>query len=271
MAKKKGGHAVKKGISQEGLKLLACVTMLIDHIGYVLVNPMYQQVRTLGGGGMEVKLLYMGYLLLRCIGRLSFPMFAFLLVEGFNRTRNRKKYALRLIIGALLAEIPFNLVVSGSPIWRYKQSIMVTLLLGFCALLAMERCKKLAWKPVVMLPFSLLGYLLKTDYGWGGVMLIALFELSRYTFNWNLIRFFGMLVLFHYMPSSVLRFGGFSIPMQALGALSMLFIAAYDGRKLTGSKAVQWAFYLFYPVHLLVLYLISLLPNVFQIGISILS
>lgn len=262
---------MKKGISQEGLKLLACVTMLIDHIGYVLVYPLYQQIGLVGGNPGAARTIYLFYLLLRCIGRLSFPIFAFLLVEGFHRTRNRKKYALRLVIGALLAEIPFNLVVSGSPIWRYKQSIMFMLLLGFCALIAMERCKKLAWKPVVMLPFAVLGYLLKTDYGWGGVVLIALFELSRYAFNRNLIRFCGMLVLFHYIPSSALRFGNFSIPMQALGALSTLFIAAYDGRKVTSSKAVQWAFYLFYPVHLLALYLISIVPNIFQIGISIVS
>lgn len=262
---------MNKGISQEGLKLLACVTMLIDHIGYVLVYPLYQQISVAGGNIGAARTVYLGYLLLRCIGRLSFPIFAFLLVEGFNRTRSRKKYALRLVIGALLAEIPFNLVVSGSPVWRYKQSIMITLLLGFCALLVMERCKKLAWKPVAMLPFALLGYLLKADYGWGGVILIALFELSRHTFNRNLIRFFGMLVLFHYMPSSVLRFGNFSVPMQALGALSVLFIAAYDGRKVTSSRAVQWSFYLFYPVHLLVLYLISIVPNVFQVGISIVS
>ena len=148
---------------------------------------------------------------------------------------------------------------------------MVTLLLGFLALAAMEQCKKLAWKPIVMLPFALFGEMLNADYGWGGVVLIAFFELSRYTYNRNLVRFLGMLVLFHYMPSSVLQFGNFSVPMQTLGALSMLFIAAYDGRKVTNSKVIQWIFYLFYPAHLLILYLIRLVPGIFQLGISILS
>lgn len=262
---------MKKGFSQEALKLLACATMLIDHIGYALVYPAYQQVSAVGGGLAAARMLYLVNLLLRCVGRLSFPLFSFLLVEGFHHTRSRKKYALRLVIGALLAEIPFNLIVSGSPVWRYKQSIMVTLLLGYCALLAMERCRKLSWKPVALLPFALLGELLNVDYGWGGVVLIALFELSRFAYNRNLIRFFGMLVLFHYMPSSMLHFGNFSVPMQALGALSALFIAAYDGRKVTRSRGIQWAFYLFYPVHLLILYLISILPSFLQIGISIVS
>lgn len=263
---------MKKGLSQESLKLLACITMLIDHIGYALVYPMYQQASIINGNTIAAaKILNTAYLLLRCIGRLSLPIFAFLLVEGFLHTRNRKKYAIRLAVGAILSEIPYNLVVSGSPVWRYQQSIMITLLLGFFALLAMEQCRKLAWKPVVMIPFAILAELLCTDYGWGGIALIALFELSRHMYNRNLIRFCGMLVLFHYMPSAMLQFGNFSLPMQALGALSMLFISAYDGRKVTRNKVVQWGFYLFYPVHLLILHLITLMPGIFQFGISILS
>ena len=72
------------------------------------------------------------------------------------------------------------------------------------------------------------------------------------------MRFFAMVILFHYMPSYIFEIGGFSVPMQVLGSLSMIFIAAYDGRKLTGSKGAQWAFYLFYPVHLLLLWGIGL-------------
>lgn len=263
---------MKKGISQEGLKLLACITMLIDHIGYALVLPMYQQVSVVNGSIFSgAKLLYTLYLILRSVGRLSLPLFAFLLVEGFHHTKNKKRYALRLLTGVLIAEIPYNLVVSGSPVWRYQQSIMITLLLGFCALLAMERCRTLGWKSVAMIPFAIISELLNADYGWGGVVLVALFEFSRHVYNRNLIRFCGMLVLFHYIPSVILQFGNFSVPMQALGALSVLFIAAYDGRKCTNSKAVQWGFYLFYPVHLLILYGISTIPKIIQIGISLVS
>lgn len=263
---------MKRGISQEGLKLLACVTMLIDHVGYALIYPVYQQ-HSIAGVHMisSVKLLYTAYLLLRCIGRLSLPVFAFLLMEGFHHTKNRKKYAIRLLIGAILSEIPYNLVVSGSLLWHYQQSIMITLVLGFLALIAMERCRKPAWKSVAMIPFAVVSELMNADYGWGGVVLIALFELTRTMYNRNLIRFFGMVVLFHYIPSVMLQFGNFAVPMQALGALSMLFIAAYDGRKISHSKAVQWAFYLFYPVHLAVLYGISILHQTVQIGISIVT
>lgn len=263
---------MKKGISQEGLKLIACFTMLIDHVGYEIIYRLYLNAaaahgfETMGQAMPEpVRRWYSLYYLCRIIGRLSLPIFAFLLVEGIHHTHNRKKYALRLAVGAVLAEIPYNLIVSGEIFWR-EQSVMLTLLLGFFAVLAMEKCQKLAWKPVVVIPFALVGELLTVDYGWAGVVLIALFELSRDMYRKNLVRFCGMLVLFHYMSGTVFQIGNVSIPMQALGAMSMLFIANYDGRKLTDSKAAQWAFYLFYPVHLLVLWLIG---GLIDIGYSL--
>lgn len=254
---------MKKGISQEALKLMGCISMLIDHIGYTIIYRLYLHCAAIHGfetmGDVmpePVRRWYTLYWLCRIIGRLALPVFAFLLVEGIQHTRDRKKYALRLAVGAVLAEIPYNMVVSGEIFWG-EQSIMLTLLLGFGAVVSMERCRKLAWKPVAMLPFALLGKLLMVDYGWAGVVLIALFDLSRYAYRKNLIRTCGMIVLFHYMSGTVFQLGGISLPMQVFGALSMLFIARYDGRKLTGSPAVRWAFYLFYPVHLLILWLIG--------------
>lgn len=256
---------MKKGISQEGLKLVACITMLIDHIGYEIIYPIYSSVAVLN----EPQERYQLYLLFRCIGRISFPIFAFLLVEGIHHTRNRKNYALRLAAGAILAEIPYNLMVSGKAFW-IQQSVMATLLLGFLAVMAMERCSAIAWKPVAALPFVLLAEVFSVDYGWAGVVLIALFELSRETYSPNLMRLGGMVVLFHYMSSYVFRIGGVEIPMQVLGVLSLLFISNYDGRKLTRSKAVQWGFYLFYPIHMLILWAIGqMLSGAFMVGFSV--
>lgn len=243
---------MRKGLSQEGLKLIACLTMLVDHIGYEIVYTLYRNA-----AAPDAVWLYRLYYLCRIIGRIALPIFAFLLVEGAHHTRNPQKYALRLAFGAVLAEIPYNLMVHGQ-IFGNHQSVMLTLLLGYCALLAMEKCRTLAWKPVVMIPFAAAAELLHTDYGWAGVVLVGLFELSRYMPRRNLICFCGMVVLFHYRPGTILQVGNFSVPMQALAALSMVFLAAYDGRKLTNSKAIQWAFYLFYPVHLLLLWLIGL-------------
>ena len=256
---------MRKGISQEGLKLIACIAMLIDHIGYKIIYPLYAQSAVI----YEPGTLYNIYLLCRGIGRISFPIFAFLLVEGIHHSQNKKKYALRLLTGALVAEIPYNLMVSGNVFWL-QQSVMVTLFLGFGALVCMEKCRSLALKPVAVVPFAVLAEVTMADYGWAGVVLIALFELSREMYSPNLMRMGGMIVLFHYMSSYVLWLGSVSIPMQVLGVFSMIFIANYDGRKITHSKAIQWSFYLFYPVHMMILWVIgTLLTGVFTWGISI--
>lgn len=261
---------MKKGISQEGLKLIACLTMLIDHIGYEIIYPVYASMSVVNAGDLpEVRLVYRLYLLCRCIGRIAFPIFAFLLVEGIHHTGDRKKYAFRLAVGAVLAEIPYNLVVSGS-IFGPKQSVMATLLLGFLAVHYMEKCRSITWKPLVLLPFAVLAEVFRVDYGWEGIILIALFELSREMCSPNLVRTGGMIVLFHYMSSHILQFGNFTLPMQVLGVLSMIFIANYKGVKRTYSKVAQWAFYLFYPVHLLILWTIGqMISGIFMLGISV--
>lgn len=256
---------MKKGISQEGLKLIACITMLIDHIGYKIIYNLYLNASIITGTevitanmGQTVRNFRILYETCRSIGRISLPIFAFLLVEGIHRTRNKKQYALRLAIGALLSEIPYNLIVSGQIFWR-EQSIMLTLLLGFLMVLTMERCRTVSLKPLVVVPFAIVGELMKVDYGWQGIALIALFEFSRFAWRKNTIRFGGMLVLFHTMDTKMFWIGNISIPMQALGALSMLFISNYNGRKLSHSKAIQWGFYLFYPIHLLIIWAIGCL------------
>lgn len=230
---------MKKGFSQEGLKLLACVSMLLDHIGYALVSHMPGQLPL--------------YYLLRIVGRIAFPMYAFLLAEGFFRTRSREKYLLRLLGGAALAELPFDMMVHGTFTWA-GQSVMVTLTLGFLALWAMEKCANFYLKPLAVLPFLLLAELAACDYGWQGVALVALFAMSRQYSAKNLIRFGGMLVLFETMASGILYFGNVPVSLQSFGVLSMLFLAGYDGRKVTTRRGVQWAFYLFYPVHMLILF-----------------
>lgn len=223
----------KRGLSQEGLKLIACVTMLIDHIGAVLVPQ---------------------NIFLRMIGRIAFPIYCFLLAEGAHYTKDPRKYVLRLGIGAVLSELPFDLALSGGINWQY-QSVMVTLLLGVLALLCMKKTNRLIVKLLVVLPFAAGAELLCTDYGGAGVLLIAVFGLTRGQPWWQTL--LGMLVVLYITPSVAVYPWGIRIPLELLGALSILPIVCYSGRKATGGKGVQWAFYLFYPVHLTVLYLLK--------------
>ena len=227
----------EKGLSQEGLKLLACLTMLLDHIGATLVP---------------------GWTL-RIIGRLAFPIFCFLLAEGAHYTKNPAKYAFRLAIGAILSEIPFDFALFGGWTWYY-QSVMLTMLLGFGALFAMGNCQNGLWKCLIVLPFALTAEWLQTDYGGAGVLLIAMFGLTRKVPHRNFVQTIAMGVLIWFlMPGAPVPVLGREIPIELFGVLAMVPVALYSGKKRTHKKAAQWAFYLFYPVHLGVLYLIRVL------------
>lgn len=243
-----------KGISQEVLKLIACVTMLLDHVGAVLVNELFYEAAACGESA--------GYLLqiyevLRIIGRLAFPIYCFLLAEGAHHTRNPKRYALRLGAAAVLSEIPYDLAFYGG-LTVYHQNVMLTLLLGFLAIQVMEKCPNVGLKIMAAVPFAVLAKYLHTDYGANGVMVIALFSLTREHPKKHLLQFFGLWFLFSPSNAMFLNWlGGFRIVMQEWALLALIPIWLYSGQKLSWSKAVQWAFYLFYPVHILVLWMLE--------------
>lgn len=254
-----------KGLSQEGLKLIACVTMLIDHIGASLVALQFVRNPVDSPEHIWLQCLFFG---MRLIGRIAFPIYCFLLVEGVHHTRNSKKYGLRLFIGMLLSEIPFDLAFCDT--WmEYKwtlttlllgfeptfNSVMMTLLLGFGMLEVMKRVKGF-WKAVVILPFYILAEALHTDYAGMGILLIAVFALSRGREHEMLLRVLGCGVVLCADLDIMLKYGlGHS--MESFAMLALIPLARYDGRKRTNSKAVQWAFYLFYPVHILILALLQ--------------
>lgn len=244
---------MKRKLTQEHLKLIACITMLIDHFAAVLLFELFSMSRSV----LDL------YSILRIVGRFAFPIYCFLMAEGAHYTRSPKKYALRLAVGAVLSELPYDLAFYGG--WTLEhQSVMVTLLLGFGALEAMKRCPKLWQKLLVLLPFALLADWMHTDYGTKGVLLVAMFALTRDMSYKRILQFFGMWFLFspnHLMMLDWIRrfriAGNFYLTTQEWAALAILPIALYSGEKRSTSRAVQWVFYLFYPVHLTVLYLVG--------------
>lgn len=242
----------KQGIPQEGLKGIACITMLLDHIGAVIVMACFQNT------AIENKRALLDlYEFLRLIGRISFPIYCFLLVEGSVRTRDPKRYALRLLIAALLSEIPFDLAIYGAVTWLH-QSVMVTLLLGLCALEVMKRCPNLPLQFLAVVPFAAVAEWLHADYGANGILVIALFALTRELPRKELWQFLGIWCIFSPNHLMMLNWiGRFSITMQEWAMLAVIPISLYDGRKIANHKAVQWGFYLFYPAHLVALHLIG--------------
>lgn len=224
----------RKGLSQEGLKLIACAAMLLDHIGALFVP----------GVG------------LRIVGRLAFPIYCFLLAEGAHYTQNPTRYALRLFLGALLAEIPFDLCMFGRLTWQY-QSVMLTLLLAFLCMMTQKRTNNMGMKLVVTVLFAVAAELLRVDYGGWGVALAAVFALSRELPNRRAVQTVAVTAICGLIGGYSLQVAGVQVPVELFGAVALIPIFSYHGRKAGYSKGVQRAFYLFYPTHLTILMLIA--------------
>lgn len=212
------------------LKWIAILSMLLDHIGSVLLP--------------EVDWL-------RGVGRLAFPLFAFLLSEGFAHTKSRPKYALRLALFAALSEIPFDLAFAKVPLETEHQNVFFTLLLGFCALCVLERLRDFS----LLLGLACCGalamcaQLLRTDYGWFGVTLILLFYALRDNRRVQMLVFLLLNTGFSLQKSQLPN-----LNIQLLAAGAALPLACYNGEK--GRYSLKYFFYLFYPLHLIILYLL---------------
>ena len=147
----------------------------------------------------------------RAIGRLAFPIYCFLLVEGVYHTRSPKKYALRLAFAALISEFAFDFAFYGRCVWQH-QNVMLTLLLGVMALEVIKGCRNVPAKIFAALLFALIAELLNTDYGLYGVLLIVLFGITReMPRKWPVLAA-GMTVLFLWMPSAVKMIFGIPVP-----------------------------------------------------------
>lgn len=242
----------KLTVSQEGLKLIASITMLIDHVGAVLVYAIYLSAWNAGDYTRSNAMAEL-YQTMRIIGRIAFPIYCFLLVEGFHYTRDVKKYITRLSIGMLLSEIPFDLALSGRLDWE-SSSVMVTLLLGCLMMLSMQQLKGF-WKFAVIAPFVLISEWLQTDYAGHGIALIAMLALTKGLPKETLWRTAGFVILLWFGPD--VQVGPLAVPMELFGLIGLVPMFLYKGKKLTRSKWVQWAFYLFYPVHLFLLWLLE--------------
>lgn len=259
------------------LKLLAMILMLVDHIGVLFVSRTDH---------------WNLYLLCRALGRLSFPIFAFLLVEGFSRTSNVKKYLERLGLFAFISEIPFDLAFYqaryGTSIWTdlnssigngydvvplkmvfhrlfEHQSIFFTLFLGLLLMYCMKKAEKRfqqqavlsnVWEALLVFGFSGLAYLVKCDYGIAGILIIIAFYVFRGS---KLLQSGALFIITISLLCNVRYFlatGDVLNIISLLATLAMLPISLYNNEK---GKDAKYLFYIFYPGHLMLLYLLSLL------------
>lgn len=271
----------KKSFSGYHLKMIALITMLIDHIAAVVILRIYNASFSITGSmkrsdyiGDKIiiwtaehqNLVYTIYENMRLIGRMAFPIYCFLLVEGFLHTRNVKKYGLRLLLFAFLSEIPFDLALTGQ-IWDTGYSnVFFTLAIALAAMWAFSYIEKFTefWKEkqwdsflgvlvtamagifVIAVCGGFAEIVLKTDYGFAGILAIAAMYLLRHTKEVGFVAGVFALTIF---SSSIEMF-----------ALCMLYpIIRYDG---TRGKSLKYVFYLFYPMHLLILAVVCMMLGV---------
>ena len=158
------------------LKLIACIVMLIDHIAAFLPGDFMGMRETLFMIGDKAVTLRM---LMHYIGRSAFPIFAFLITEGFIHTRDRKKYAINLLLFALISEIPWNLVHTGE-LFYARQNVFFTLLLGYLGLCSIEYFKEnRKYQTYSLFILLLTSIFLRSDYGAFGFGFILLIYLLK--------------------------------------------------------------------------------------------
>ena len=207
---------------------------------------------------------------LTCIGRLAFPIFAFLTVEGYFHTKNLKKYVQRLLVFALLSEVPFNLMLGSRVFYPIHQNVLWTFLLGIWMIHWNEKAKHFPlWRRLLRAAGSVfvglfVGTLLFVDYSGIGVLMVLTFYFFRGRKWWN---FVAQLVVLYWLNAEVLS--GFSYQLELFGreiwivrqgfaVLALIPIWLYRGQQGHHSKVFRWICYGFYPAHMLLLALIRM-------------
>jgi len=220
------------------LKIIAIVTMTIDHAGAVLLSHYI---------GTE----YVGiYLLTRWIGRIAFPIFAYLIAQGCVHTRSMPKYMMRLGILAIVSEFFFDMALTGNGTVNFlaQTNIFYTLFLAVVAIWLYQLSNKKWWGWLLVLPSMAVASLLTTDYGAFGVLFIfVIYAIGKNTKLWSaVVLAAGMMILYFPMLEATL-----------FAMVSVLCVLAYNGKSGPKNPVLQYGFYAFYPAHLGALMLIT--------------
>lgn len=219
------------------LKIIAVITMFIDHLGYTIFG----------------KFSFFNY-----IGRIAFPIFAFQISEGYSHTKNLRKYFLRLFLFAIISQIPFMLfhsIISSN----FCLNIFFTLLLGLLSIYIYDKCKYKSLGIIASILVAFIAQITNCDYGAYGVAIILIF----YIFKNNIISspiFFIIATMAKYFIPCV-KYGVFIkeyLYLFICTIIPTLFIVLYNGKK---GKNTKYLLYLFYPIHLLLLYGIYIILN----------
>lgn len=225
-----------KYLSGSTLKIIACISMFIDHFFHIFMRTYLDYIYTLDYA--SIKRFNLAYRIGRGVGRLAFPIYCFLLIEGFFHTKDIRKYLARLFVMALLSEHAFNLLYSGNHLEKAGQNIFFTLFIGLLCILLINKVQNFTNIPreastvlilLISLAGCLLAYILKTDYSYHGVLSIVVIYLLNGS---RILTCLGGAMSFAWEP--------FAIP-------AFIPVFFYNGKR--GLKA-KYFFYLYYPLHI---------------------
>lgn len=239
----------KIGITSFGLHVFAMAFMLLDHLWATIMTGQHWMTN---------------------VGRLAFPIFAFMIVEGYFHTRNIKKYVARLLAFALISEIPFNLMTGGGWLYPYHQNVLWTFLIALICMIGIDKIKisnrNIAVKIILIILIVFLGWIIGmitfVDYYGFGVLTVLTFYAFRQKKWWN---YLAQVLILYYINVEFL--GGYyfevnilgvtlEVVQQGLALLSLPIIWLYNGELGYHKKWWQYFCYSFYPLHMMVLYLI---------------
>ena len=241
-----GETSVRKfGLSSAALKIIALVSMTCDHVSYIMSRF----------GLTAQGPLIAGIPILRIIGRLAFPLYAFMMAQGAKYTRDINKYLKRLFIFALISEIPFDIAAKlSSPLEIIEftyQNVYFTLLLGLAAIKVHKILEEKGKAPLSVLTaagLAAIAYFMKTDYSWSGVVCIYIMYLVQDTDIRIKIPAMAAAIL----PTvfSMMNFN----KSQLFAFFALIPILLYNGKP--GRRMNRTFFYAYYPAHLLIIYVI---------------
>lgn len=235
---------MKKRLTANSLKIIAIITMIIDHIGYYLYPLLDADV----------------YYIFRNIGRISMPIFTYLIVEGFFHTKNLKKYIIRLLGFAIITQISLlvlryfniNYFVNYSTSSGIYLNILFSYVLSLIILACLDKKKNLSIQITIISLIMLFYMCINIDYGMRiPFIMIALYFIKKFCSKYQipLIAIVFTLSLLFVQNGPVCKYSML---------LALPFIACYNGEKGKNSKLLKYIFYTFFPVHHIILYMLAM-------------
>ena len=230
---------MSKNLTSFQLKLIAIIAMTINHIGYIFSNEFNNPI-------WEFSYLFIGYL--------TFPIMAFFLIEGFYLTKNYYKYLSRIISFWIISIIPFALTLDNGK-FNLFNNIFFVLSLGLIMIPLLEKHKDVVLKFLIAFAFTFLTAILNSDWGLFGIPTIFAFYINKnHLINYKVKSYFQIVVLLIIL----LVFGDIPKMLATTGLLMVNpVLERYNYKKGFSNNFVKYGFYLYYPLHLILLFIIK--------------